>query len=213
MTVATSKPRSHRDRSDATRAQLIDAAIRVVRDKSFHGASVFEVAKAAGMTPGAFQHHFGTKAELMMQVTEAILRGDLDEPIAWPKPDAPLRRRTGALVRALWDRVYAPERFLVAWQIYFGSSSDEALRERIAAKRAELSDFLHGQVIGVLPELAGKRDGAAFIDTVLSTLRGIAIARLFGPQQEQVDLQLAQLARLIELRCAVSTTTPTRKAP
>ena len=208
---ATPKRRSHQDRSEATRAQLIAATISVVRDKSFHGASVFEVAKAAGMTPGAFQHHFGNKAELMLQVTEAILRGDLDEPIAWPKPEAPLRRRAVAVVRALWERVYAPERFLVAWQIYFGSSSDEAMRDRIAAKRAELNGFLHGQFLAALPELAELRDSAAFVDTVLSTLRGIAMVRLFGPLQEHVDAQLAQLARLIELRCAAPVTTPARK--
>lgn len=213
MPLAASKPRSHQDRSEATRAQLIAAAIRVVRDKTFQGASVFEVAKAAGMTPGAFQHHFGTRAELMMQVTEAILRGDLEEPIDWPKATSPLRRRASALVRALWERVYAREHFLVAWQIYFGSSSDEALRERIAAKRAELNGFLHGQFLGVLPELAGQRDAPAFVDTVLSTLRGIAVVRLFGPQQEHIDSQLAQLARLIELRCAASAASPTRKKP
>lgn len=202
MALTAPPRRSHQDRSDATRSQLIEAAIRVVREKTFHGASVFEVAKAAGVTPGAFQHHFGTKAELMMQVTEAILRGELEEAIAWPPAEAPLRRRAERLVRALWERVYEPERFLVAWQIYFGSAADQALRERIAAKRAELSGFLHGRFLAVLPELAGQRDGPAFVDSVLSTLRGIGMARLFGPQQENVDAQLKQLARWIELRCA-----------
>lgn len=211
MPAATPALRSHRDRSNATRAQLIAAAIRVVREKSFHGASVFEVAKAAGMTPGAFQHHFGTKAELMMQVTEAILRGDLDEPIAWPKPNAPLRRRSEGLVRALWESVYAPERFLAAWQIYFGSASDESLLERIAAKRVELNGFLQGQFLTVFPELAGQPDRAAFVDMVLSTLRGIAMARLFGPHRAQVDAQLRQLSRLIELRCAAVSASNSRK--
>lgn len=49
-------------RSDATRAQLIAATIHVVRAQSFAGASMFEIAKAAGVTPGALQHHFGSKA-------------------------------------------------------------------------------------------------------------------------------------------------------
>ena len=213
MPTAATPRRSHQDRSDATRAQLIAAAIRVVHEKAFHGASVFEVAKAAGVTPGAFQHHFGTKAELMLQVTEAILRGDLDPPLAWPKANASLRRRAEGVVQALWQRVYEPERFLVAWQIYFGSASDGALRERIAAKRAELGEVLHGRFLGAFPELAGQRDGAAFVDTVLSTLRGIAMTRLFGPQQELVDAQLAQLARLIELRCAAAPAPQRRKTP
>lgn len=205
--------RSHQDRSEATRAELIDAVIRVVRQKSFQGATVFEVAKAAGVTPGAFQHHFGTKAELMMQVTEAILRGDRDRPLAWPKPEAPLRRRAEGVVQALWRRLYEPERFLVAWQIYFGSASDDELRKRIEAKRVELGEVLHGRFLGAFPELSGQPDAAAFVDTVLSTLRGIAITRLFGPQRERVDAQLAQLARLIELRCAAALASNRREAP
>ena len=74
-TPAPTKPAAgnrHAERSEATRAQLIQAAIQVVRDKGYQGASVFEVAKAAGLTPGAFQHHFGTKAVLMMRVVDEL---------------------------------------------------------------------------------------------------------------------------------------------
>ena len=68
--------RSHAERSASTRAQLLGAAADLVRDGGVQAASMFEVAKAAGVTPGALQHHFGSKAELMMQVIEHILRSD-----------------------------------------------------------------------------------------------------------------------------------------
>lgn len=205
--------RSHRERSDAMRAQLIHAAIQVVRERTFHGASVFEVAKAAGVTPGAFQHHFGTKAELMMQVTRAILRGDLEGPVPWPATTLALGQRAQRVVRLLWERIYEPERFLVAWQIYFGSAADKDLGERIAAARAELSGLLQADFLATFPELAGQRDAPAFVDTVLSTLRGIGMARLFGPQPDHVAAQLDQLARLIELRCGAAPLPSHRKTP
>jgi len=197
-------PRTHKERSDATRAQLITAAIEVVRDKSFQGASVFEVAKAAGVTPGAFQHHFGSKAELMMQVTESIIRGGVDEPLQWPQSGAPLKRRAQQVAKALWERIYAPDRFLVAWQIYFGSAADPQLRTRMVVKRSELNALLHQQFLVTFPELAGQDGTRAFVDTVLSTLRGIGIQRLFGPQPDSVHEQLGQVALLIELRCAAA---------
>ncbi len=212
-TVTVPRPaRTQRERSEGTRAQLIAAAIEVVRDKTFAGASVFEVAKAAGVTPGAFQHHFGNKAELMMQVTEAILRGDVEGPLPWPAATGSPRLRSQRMVRMLWERVYEPERFLVAWQIYFGSCTDGALRGRIVARRQELSALLHERFLACLPELAGQRDSADFVATVLSTLRGIGLLRLFGPQPEGIEAQLAQLARMIEQRCAAAPATP-RKSP
>ena len=65
--------RSHAERSASTRAQLLGAAADLVHGGGMQAASMFEVAKAAGVTPGALQHHFGSKAELMMQVIEHIL--------------------------------------------------------------------------------------------------------------------------------------------
>jgi TetR/AcrR family transcriptional repressor of nem operon len=50
-------------RSDA-RTALLDAALRLVREKGFAGTSVDELCAAAGVTKGAFFHHFKTKEAL-----------------------------------------------------------------------------------------------------------------------------------------------------
>ena len=125
----------HAERSEATRAQLIQAAIQVVRDKSYQGASVFEVAKAAGLTPGAFQHHFGTKAVLMMRVVdELVAASDYNAP-GWPAADLPLTERARQTLQLLWQRIYEPERFLVAWQVYMGCGADPEITRYIAGLR------------------------------------------------------------------------------
>jgi TetR/AcrR family transcriptional regulator, transcriptional repressor for nem operon len=46
------------------RARLIEAARSLVRHKGFAGTSVDELCAAAGVTKGAFFHHFATKEEL-----------------------------------------------------------------------------------------------------------------------------------------------------
>ena len=127
--------RSHAERSASTRAQLLGAAADLVRDGGVQAASMFEVAKAAGVTPGALQHHFGSKAELMMQVIEHILRSDDASGVAWPAPSMPLARRCVAFVDALWATAYAPRRFITAWAIYFGSQGDPDLMQRIGVRR------------------------------------------------------------------------------
>ncbi len=47
-----------------TKAKLLDAATRLVREKGFSSTSVDDLCKAAGVTKGAFFHHFASKEAL-----------------------------------------------------------------------------------------------------------------------------------------------------
>ena len=55
-----------RERVDRTRGDLLDAAGRVFAAQGFEGASVGDVAAAAGYTKGAVYAHFGSKSELFL---------------------------------------------------------------------------------------------------------------------------------------------------
>lgn len=205
--------RRQADRSLATRQQLIQATIDVVRDRAFHGASVFEVAKSAGVTPGAFQHHFGSKAELMMEVVAAILRGDDESGLQWPATTQPLAERARLIIDGLWRSVYEPDRFLVAWQVYFGCATDPALRERILAQRAGTTDRLVQRFLETFPELAARPDAQAQVQLILSSLRGLGLTRLFG-HDPSTPAQLDALVQLLVDRCAPAAarpSTPSRK--
>lgn len=188
-------------RSQATREHLIATAIEVVRDRSFQGATIFEVAKAAGMTPGALQHHFASKAELMLQVVGEILRASDGTGVPWPDAGLPLEERAHRYVEALWRRVYEPPRFLAAWSVYFGSSSDPVSREALAAQRRLLSQSLCERFVMVFPETQGQKDIDAFVDLVLSCLRGMGVVRLFGPDDQGGDAQRRILVDIIISRC------------
>ena len=203
--------RTHAERSAATRGQVLQATAALVHERSFQAASMFEVAKAAGVTPGALQHHFGSKAELMMQVIEHVMQSDQADGVHWPDASLPLARRAGAFVQALWASVYEPPRFLTAWSIYFGSHDDPALGERIAARRRRLSALLHQRCLAIFPELGRGAAAQAFVDLLLSSLRGIAIVRLFDPSDPAAKAQLRELARLIELRCSEAPPSPSRR--
>lgn len=201
--------RSHAERSRATRAHLIATTIDVLRSRSYHGATVFEVAKAAGLTHGALQHHFGSKAALMMAVTAEILRSSDAAGVRWPSPQLPLAERAERYVHAFWGRVYEPPRFLAAWSVYFGSAAEPEVRQAVATQRAELTQAMRARFAEVFPELAAAADIDALVDLVLSALRGMAIARLFGPATRETAAQLRLLAGLI---AAQAPPAPARRA-
>ena len=50
--------------SKDARSKLLDAAMAVIRGKGFSATSVDELCQAAGVTKGAFFHHFRSKEEL-----------------------------------------------------------------------------------------------------------------------------------------------------
>lgn len=204
-------PNRHVQRSEATRAKLIAAAVDVVQARSYHGTSMFEVAKAAGVTPGALQHHFGSKAMLMMQVIDDILRSG--DGVAWPDAALPLPARAQGYVQALWERVYEPPRFLAAWGVYFGSSHDPALRAHIAERRAAINASMRARFEALFPEVVQGGEPAAFVALVLSCLRGIALTRLFDPDPAGSAAQLQALADTIVRRCSTAPLPPARRRP
>lgn len=54
-----------------TREKIIQAALEVFADKGLHGATVVEIAKAAGITGGALYRYFDSKEEVFQAVVEA----------------------------------------------------------------------------------------------------------------------------------------------
>jgi AcrR family transcriptional regulator len=69
MTMAAAKARrSQADRSAATRAKVIAAAHDVLCAQGYSGATMHAIRDAAGMSLGAIQHQFATKAKLMAAV-------------------------------------------------------------------------------------------------------------------------------------------------
>jgi TetR/AcrR family transcriptional regulator, transcriptional repressor for nem operon len=47
-----------------SRTRLLDAAMQVIRARGYSGTTVDDICSAAGLTKGAFFHHFGSKEEL-----------------------------------------------------------------------------------------------------------------------------------------------------
>lgn len=60
--------RSHAERSAATRAKVLAAARDVLRAQGYSGATMNVIRDATGMSLGAIQHQFPTKAKLMAAV-------------------------------------------------------------------------------------------------------------------------------------------------
>src|SRR3954468_12250432 len=62
---------SRAERSEATRARLVDAALPLFAERGYGSVAMEQVVAAAGVTRGALYHHFRDKRDLFRAVYEA----------------------------------------------------------------------------------------------------------------------------------------------
>jgi AcrR family transcriptional regulator len=71
-----------RAQGDATRLALVAAARELFGERGYAATSIDEVASRAGVTKGAFYHHFAGKADLFQEVYEQVKREVSDQVVS-----------------------------------------------------------------------------------------------------------------------------------
>lgn len=160
-----------------TRERIINAVIQLINQGGFGAASSSQIAKVAGVTWGAVQHHFGSKDEIMLAVldlsherfTEKMRRDELMQ--------GTVADRVDIFVQLVWEH-YQSDLYLAALEILLGmrdakgsagtSQTRRQTREHIKTMKRVFSDI----------ELtdAERLDVLVFVHTFLT---GLTIERVF----------------------------------
>ena len=184
---ATMTLRGSYKKSEASRKQVLDAALRELAGRGYAKTSVSDIAAAAGMSKGAVHYHFDSKDDLIEQVLARCFEA-MSEKLraAWEVPGTAeericrtlramgaMRRGGGVEVRVLAD--------LMAQGIH-----DQRLRAPIAAmlqlSRRQIVDQLIASLkpLGLEPKVPAE----AMARLLLGTLDGLALHALFDPSTE-----------------------------
>jgi AcrR family transcriptional regulator len=135
-------PRGEYDRSARraqTRARLLEAAAQVYARQGFAGATLEEVAAAAGFTKGAVYGHFGSKENLLLALVEEYLAGQVAEQMMLFDRDRATWERPLAGSERWMDRLEErPQRFRLFVELWIYAQRDERLRARLAGGLATL---------------------------------------------------------------------------
>lgn len=94
------------DRAQARRQQVLTAAAECFRRRGFHGASMAEIAKTAGMSAGHIYNLFENKDD----VIAAIVERDRDEIVRRIEETLDGEDVAGAMLAAVEDSFHEPER-------------------------------------------------------------------------------------------------------
>jgi AcrR family transcriptional regulator len=175
MTIATREPQQERSR--ATRARLLEAAIACLAELGYHASTVAVVAERAGVSRGATQHHFPTRDDLFTAALEHVthvraeqLRRELDE--------LPGKRPSTADVVELTFALYSGQLFRAALALWVAAASEPSLREQIVPLEARIGREIHRVVVGLLDvdeAVPGVRES---VQATLDLARGLGLANL-----------------------------------
>lgn len=94
-------PISRKDRKARTQHALLDAARTAFEEAGYEGASVRDIAAAAGVSPGTVLHHFGSKQQLLYAALFSALEEALEAAVAGVGPP-PLQEQLDRLARAVF---------------------------------------------------------------------------------------------------------------
>jgi len=143
------KIRPSRSKADGgARSHLLDAALRVIREKGYHGITVDEICAAAGVTKGAFFHHFKSKEDLAVSAANhwSAVTGALFAQAAYHQAQDPLDRVLGYLDfrKALIVGTLAEFTCLVGTMAQETFLTNPAIRDACFASIAGHADTLEG---------------------------------------------------------------------
>ncbi|SNS61044.1 MULTISPECIES: TetR/AcrR family transcriptional regulator [unclassified Azospirillum] len=194
MVEVAATRRSQPERREEMRRRLVAATLDALADHGHAGASLSVILDKAGVSRGAWAHHFDTKAEMLALAAEGLLReavasaGTLS-PAILPPGDGPAA--LGALLEQAWARFYEGRHRDLLFEVALAARTDAELKQRLAPI---FSDFITavGQSWGLaLRPRPGA--GAALADLMVLTvymLRGMAMQELAaGPSPDHARLR------------------------
>lgn len=185
------------DRSRATRARLLEAAITCLADLGYPASTVAVVAERAGVSRGAAQHHFPTRESLFTAALEHVTQVRADE-LRREIADLPGTRPSTDRVVDLIFALYSGTFFRAALALWVAAAAEPQLREQIVPLEARIGREVHRVVV----ELLGADESVPGVrETVQATLdlaRGLGLANLLTDDSRRRARIAAQWARILD---------------
>ena len=159
--------RTQADRTATTRGALADAAIDVLMERGWAAVTAVEVCQRAGVTRGAFHHHYGSLPELLADALRRLYAtmAEQERPKAIDLP---------GLIDVTWAAIGRPE-FKAVLEAWLAMANDPSLRAEIGPVVAEFAGLVNPQ--GKAPSVLVDEAHRGYYLMARETLLGLALGR------------------------------------
>lgn len=165
------------DRSRATRAQVLEAALECLAELGWSRCTMAAVASRAAVSRGALQHHFPTREDLFAAAVEHTVEVRSQE----------IRRQVAALGDASMTTrevvevilsMHTGTAFNAALELWVASAADPVLRELIVPLEARVGREIHKIAVDLLGADESQPGVRELIQATLDLARGLGLANL-----------------------------------
>lgn len=175
----------------------MDAAIACICDRGLTDATGEAIAKRAGVTRGAMQHHFGARSDLLLAVVEDFGRALFQQSDETYPAHASIADRVTMICERYWA-IVSDRHFIAVIQIWLGTRSDPALYRNLLDKMQWFEAELDRRWIRIFRDCA--LDPARVVvarHVALATLRGLAIRMIYRKDRTRWAAELALLQEML----------------
>lgn len=207
------------ERLAKTRARIIAATVAYIDERGLSQTSLHQVAKSAGVTVGAVQHHFATKTELLTAVVADNFQQLPQQLRELKLTSSSLEERIGMFVDACWSFCNAPY-YQASLQIMLEVRKEE---KHPQAAQENFEPWIN-QTLGHVVEEGFDIWQHMFHDLcfeeaehfdillyIFSSLSGSALLSRISQHPARVESDLRELKTLLLLRFREKLSKPTRR--
>ena len=186
------------DRSRATRARLLEAAIACLAELGWTASTVAVVAERAGVSRGAAQHHFPTRESLFTAALEHVsqvraneMKRELAGLPGGASPD------TAAVVELVMS-LFTGTLFRAALALWVAAAAEPQLREQMIPLEARIGREIHRVVVELLGVDEREPGVRETVQATLDLARGLGLANLLTDDGARRDRIARQWARILD---------------
>jgi AcrR family transcriptional regulator len=199
--VAAPPPSTRREglrdvQAKQTRARVLESAVACIDELGIARASSNEIARRAGMTWGAIQHHFGSREDLLLSVIESNF-SELESNVRTAAVvGGTTLERVQALADLLWD--YCSDvRFRVSIEILLDLRRDPAGSDLVAQRLSDANESMGVMWDEICVQALDLPSDPTIARILFGAARGFALTRHMNAWRSSFTQERALLVQLL----------------
>ncbi|MFP5068203.1 TetR/AcrR family transcriptional regulator [Pseudonocardia nantongensis] len=205
-TERTPVTRTRAQRSEDSRARILDAAVACLIEGGYSGATTLTIQSSAAVSRGRLLHHFPSRDRLLVAAAQhlAVKRvADTEERVrrvVEQDPPADAFQRADRVIELLWESFSEPH-FWASIELWTAARVNGEIAEVLRPEERRLGAAIRASMARMFgDELASRPRFKQLRDLLLTSMRGTSMTYTFDPRDPGGDSMLAQwkdLARVL----------------
>lgn len=188
--------RTQEERSNATRARILDAAAACLLERGYAATTIGEVLGRAGLARGTLLHHFPAKDDLIVAAMRHLAEQRIARFHREAELVAPGANRLDAMVDVAWRDLTSPT-FYAALELWVAARTDPHLRDALVPVEADLFRKLHEGLLAIADPARTDPRAPTLVEFTIDLLTGLSMTTLLTSRLGHRELLLRRWRRAI----------------